>query len=476
MQTDLYLNAIFSLKHAKQLRGPRLNFLIVEDDKLFRHKLKTQLDLFGNTSEASSKEQAMGQMAARKFDLCFIDLNLDEDSEKFDGFDLVSFAHNKGLKTIVLTSHNGSYTKIESYKRGCAGYIVKKKFLTAPEKYIKPLMSKVDSFLLDDFFENQFITSHLPLIESIKKLKDVVTAGKHSILLTGETGVGKTSIAKLIHQLSGIKEEKFIHLNVGQIPDNLIEAELFGTVRGAFTGAVDKIGLLETANGGTVFLDEIDSLPKSSQVKIQVALEEGKFFKVGGNKPIHSSFRLISATCNDLYSLIQSNKLREDFFYRIRGFEVPIPALRERAEDIELITAHLLRDLDIEMVFTDDALGLMKQFSWPGNIRQLKDFIHSFQVTGQNYIDKTLAKKKIATLAVKGPNSRVLSNRLKKIIDQNGLQYLIDKIEYEALTQAMEDTGNLTKAAEKLIIGNRRAKRIYENSKTVEAQNQGLDE
>src|SRR5690606_32284803 len=240
---------------------------------------------------------------------------------------------------------------------------------------------------------------------------------------------------KLIHDLTIGDEGPFVQLNVGQIPASLLESELFGTTKGAFTGATDKVGYLVKANGGTLFLDEIDSLPKSSQVKIQVALEEWKFQRLGSSKEIHSKFRLITATCNDLYGLIRSNNLREDFFYRIKGYEVHIPPLRQRSSDIESITRHLVKDLPFEMVFTSDACAALRSFDWPGNIRQLKDFILSFQATGQNYIDRLsviegLNRYNDTDQSIQTQN--VLTSKQKEIIQQKGLQYLIDLIEEQA--------------------------------------------
>ncbi|OPX35678.1 sigma-54-dependent Fis family transcriptional regulator [candidate division KSB1 bacterium 4484_188] len=207
-----------------------------------------------------------------------------------------------------------------------------------------------------------------------------------SVLITGESGVGKEIVAKAIHQLSPRNGKQMISVNMGAIPEGLLESELFGHERGAFTGAIAmKKGYFELADGGTIFLDEIGETPLQTQVKLLRVLETGEFMRVGSGALRKVSVRVIAATNRDLSSMVQHNQFRKDLYYRLKAVSINIPPLRQRREDILPLMEHFLnetiRENKIEFAgFTPDALSIIENYHWPGNIRELKNFVESVTV------------------------------------------------------------------------------------------------
>lgn len=216
-------------------------------------------------------------------------------------------------------------------------------------------------------------------MQEIYALIERVADSESTVVITGESGTGKGMVARAIHSRSKRRERAFITINCGAIPENLLESELFGHVRGAFTGASsNKPGKFELAKGGTIFLDEIGDMSTNLQVKILRVLEEREFEQVGGSKTLHADVRIIAATHADLEELVEQRKFREDLFYRLYVVPIKVPALHERRSDIPLLISHFLNDFNkkngrnVEGV-SDDALKTMQAYSWPGNVRELKN-------------------------------------------------------------------------------------------------------
>lgn len=434
-----------------------MNILIVEDDRYIAKSLMARLAKYGNVHMASSYQEAKETIERTALDLSFIDLNLG--NTDVDGLSVLPVAIQNGIYPVILTSQEEENKKLASFKSGCKKYFIKHKFLDNPDKFIKPIFESLDESLLKDFFETKFLTSDAELKNAIKKLHKVVVNGAHSILLTGETGVGKTTIAKLVHSISGSKG-KFVHLNIAEIREELLESELFGHKKGSFTGAIaDKKGYFEEADGGTLFLDEIDSLPKHLQVKIQVALEERKFTRVGETHKRDVDFSLISASCQNIPALIEANQFRQDFYFRINGYEVNIPPLRERSGDIELFIEKSLRSFSSEVVFEKKALDLLKSFEWPGNVRQLNDTIKKFDIHNTYHI---MEEDVLKLLNVKRDGkAEVLTKKQKEFIYKNGFNVFMRQVEMEIMKDAIKKSSSMTSATELLGIGNRKGSRIY---------------
>ncbi len=225
------------------------------------------------------------------------------------------------------------------------------------------------------------IIGRTPQIRQVVSLMRQVAVTDISVLLIGESGVGKEVFASAIHKLSGRADKRMIAINCGAIPETLLESELFGHERGAFTGAVEtRKGLFESADGGTVFLDEIGEMPLATQVKLLRVLETLEFTRVGSSEPRRSDVRLIAATNRELEREVQAGRFRQDLYYRLHTVQIDIPPLRERADDIPLLFAHFAFQMAgrLNMPFggiTSDAMEALIRYPWPGNIRELKNFV-----------------------------------------------------------------------------------------------------
>ena len=235
-----------------------------------------------------------------------------------------------------------------------------------------------------------------PDAEWVRRRIVLAARGSDPVLILGETGTGKEVVARLIHELKHGKSGRFVPVNCGGIPDGLFESELFGHVRGAFTGAVrDKAGLWEFGRGGTLFLDEIADMSPEHQVKVLRAIENGLFRRVGGDQEIHSNARVIAATNQDLTAKVRAGRFREDLYYRLLSFPIRTQALREHPDDIPLLARHFWRGIvggDMPLL-SAEVLDLLKQFPWPGNARELRSFLsHVFTYSGAAAPDVELVR------------------------------------------------------------------------------------
>lgn len=280
-----------------------------------------------------------------------------------------------------------------------------------------------------------------------------------SILLKGESGVGKDVIASFIHQISGRASEKFVAINCAALPESLIEAELFGYERGAFTGALaqGKEGLIESANGGVLFLNEINSLPLSAQGKLLTVLEEKKVRRIGGIVPHDVDFMLISATNQDLEQCIEDNTFRQDLYYRLCTINISIPPLRERKEDISALASYFMKQCceryGKEISLSENYYDFMMSYTWPGNVRELKNFIERLVVMTPQTAEPIL--KDIATLDLP---SQSLLGALNPVASESisqknlSLSEQMDKYECELLQNAIAQHTTLREAAKFLDI------------------------
>jgi len=286
-------------------------------------------------------------------------------------------------------------------------------------------------------FEETFIYNETSSMKKIFNLVNQVSRVDATVLLQGETGVGKNLIAKTIHKLSSRRENPFVQINCGAIPENLLESELFGYVEGAFTGAAKggKKGFFEIANDGTIFLDEIAEIPLYLQVKLLHALEHHEIYKVGSSSPTKFNVRILTATNKDLKAMVKDGGFREDLYYRLNVLPIFIPPLRERMDDIPLLTHHFLSKYNnkycMNKQLTMEAHKALAQYKWPGNIRELENVIERLIITcGQDMIDASHVYN-----TVYGSNERAT-------IEINGiipLKQAVEKVEKELLFKAMEE-------------------------------------
>mgnify|MGYP003867468169 CR=1 FL=1 len=440
----------------------KLSILLVEDDKYFSFELAKILSSYGNHDLCSNLNQALTLLEQNHYDLAIIDLNLDQ-SPYPSGLSVLEVAKSKNIYSIVLSNNeNDKFTK-KSYQLGCDHFLRKSTFRNSLKNYLDSYLRIQHKINWNEYFSKKFITKNFPLIQSIRNLAEM-NLKNNSVLLFGKTGSGKTHLAKLIHELN-YDNKNFFHFNCSEVPENLIESELFGYVQGAFTGASKaKKGLLELADNGTLFLDEIATMPLYTQQKLLKVLEEKEFTPIGATKANKVNFTLISATCEDIQQKINDNLFREDFYYRINGFEITIPPLKERPEDIELQIYHFLSKTSRKFFIEKTVIDSLLNYSWPGNTRELKKLIKNLSLDKQGII--TLSHPLISQLKIKeNNNNTLLSDKQLNFIHTFGLRTFITEIEKEAVLESHERfNGKITEVIKSLKISNSSFYRIMNNN------------
>jgi len=362
--------------------GRKLNLLIVDDEPLFLTSLKDALlaNYSFNIYTALSGVKALEILEQTNIDICFLDVHLPD----IYGFDLIDKikSFSPDCEIIIMTAYGEiQQTKI-ALKEGAY-------FLPKPFKIedLKNVLSKINKNItysdlydkLKDDEDNILIKTKNKRMKEILKKAEKYAKSDLPVLLLGSTGTGKDTLAKYIHQRSERRNEIFIMQNCASLPETLIESELFGYEKGAFTGAYSrKFGLFEIANNGTIFLNEIAELPLSSQAKILHIIENKSFRRIGSLQDIIVDTRIIAATNKKMEDLLKSGKIREDLFYRLETLHLELLDLKERIEDIPLIIESLLKKRNIdpkEFKIDKEVLTLFQNYNWPGNIRELENII-----------------------------------------------------------------------------------------------------
>ncbi|MEJ2660797.1 MAG: sigma-54 dependent transcriptional regulator [Desulfobacteraceae bacterium] len=372
-----------------------MQVLVVDDEETICVALSAWLTKEGyHVETAGSGQEALDLLSQKFFDLYLLDIKM----PGMSGMELL--ASIRELQTdatvIMITAHGSIQTAVEAMKRGASDYLCKP---CDPEQ-LSLLMERVAATkalrdenvaLRDQMMERQeavfdgFIAQSEAMHAVMDQIQEVAPSNA-PVLITGETGVGKDLVARAVHSRSEQAYGPFVAINCGAQSESLLESELFGHERGAFTGAVKaRRGRLEMANKGTLFLDEIGEISPKMQVSLLRALEDKEFLRIGGSHPIEAHFRLISATHRDLQQLMRENLFREDFFYRINVFSIHVPPLRERREDIPVLADYFLDKYaretgkQIEGI-TQKGLGLLVGYPWPGNVRELRNVMERVAV------------------------------------------------------------------------------------------------
>ena len=360
--------------------------LVVDDERRMRRVLQILLEQMGVESVAAENGgEALELFAAEKFDLVLTDLKM----PGMSGVELLERVRglDPDVPVIVLTAHGTVQTAVAAMKQGAFDYILKPFDVQAIELIIRNALElhryrTENRFLKAQVavlpaFENLIGTS--VAMQAIYDLIRQVAPAKTAVLITGETGTGKELVARAIHNLSPRREQLFVPLNCAAIPADLLESELFGHVRGAFTGAqAERTGKFELADGGTLFLDEIGDMAYPLQAKLLRVLQEGVIERIGSNKPMTIDVRVVSSTNRDLAAGIRDGKFREDLYYRLNVFHIHLPALRERREDIRTLASFFLDKFAHEMAkaplsLSAAAFPVLAQYAWPGNVRELQN-------------------------------------------------------------------------------------------------------
>tara|TARA_B100001971_G_C18268024_1_gene596414 strand:- start:94873 stop:96192 length:1320 start_codon:yes stop_codon:yes gene_type:complete len=433
------------------------NILIIEDDKYFRLGIKSLVKDICLINEAETLKQAIEILSTGTIDFCIVDLNLGKN--EYGGLKVLELCQKMNIDTIVLSSTDELDITEKVYSLGCQHFLVKSQYKKHLRFYIEKLTKSLDKEI-DKFFNEDFITSDENLKRQVKELLDYDLRGRR-ILITGETGVGKSLLGKLIHKVH-FKDSEFVHLNCSEISENLIESELFGHLKGSFTGAIkDKVGLLAKANNGVLFLDEIATMPMTMQKKLLNAIESGEYYPVGSDKPQRSNFTLISATCEDLIEKIHSDDFRKDLFFRISGFNLNIPALRERKEDLRCLIKYFLNQSPRRIILKDQALNKLLNYDWPGNTRELKRVMDNLIFSNLGIINEADIKIFDDKSSV---NESLLTKDHEEYIVNFGLREYMKKIEKEITRNILErNNGKVAKTIKDLKISASAFYRIQEN-------------
>jgi len=384
--------------------------------------IKSCLGEHFQTKNASDKESCLSLFSQKKYDYLFIDLTfLHEDKVAPDYKDaLKSFwVIFPDSDIIVLTPQNMVRNAVEAVKAGASDYLT----LPLNRDDIRYVIDRIDEknkilselyYLRDIFFQKEgqyLLRTKSPLMQEILANVRSVSSTDSTVLISGETGTGKGVIARLIHQYSNRKDNQFISVHCGAIPDTLLESELFGHEKGAFTGAIRrKLGKFEIATGGTIFLDEIGSISTAMQIKLLQVLQEKTFYRVGGESEIKCDVRIIAATNSNLKELSEQGMFRPDLFYRLNVFQLEMPPLRERIEDIPLLVEQILKKLNRNSVknikdIHPEVMKAFREYHWPGNIREL-----------ENLIERAHILENLSILTSKSFPIRLFKEKMKKYI------------------------------------------------------------
>jgi DNA-binding NtrC family response regulator len=364
------------------------NVLIVEDHDRLRDQLGKFYEQEGfRVATASSGEEGVEKLAQEKFSIVVSDVQM----PGLDGFQLARHVREKYPNTdvILITAFGNVKQAVEAMKLGASDYITKpfqpEAIRLVSEKLIekKRLQEEVRELRIrvQDGQNLENIISKSPKMSKVFDLIRSLAAMDSGVMITGETGTGKELVARAIHNLGRRKAKQFVAINCGAFPDTLLESELFGYEKGAFTGAVQsRAGKIEVADGGTLFLDEIETMALPMQVKLLRVLQERELERLGGNRKLKVDMRVIAATNVDLSLCLTRGTLREDFYYRINVIPIQLPPLRERLEDLPLLINHILekhpvaRERAIRQV-SPEVLDQMLAYRWPGNVRELENIL-----------------------------------------------------------------------------------------------------
>lgn len=354
------------------------NLLLVDDDPSLLKLLGMRLTSEGfNVTTAESGQEALRLLIREKIDLVISDLRMDE----MDGMALFVEIqkHQPGMPVIILTAHGSIPDAVAATQQGVFSFLTKPVDRDALYKAIDAAL-ELSIPAGDDTWREEIVTRSPVMLRLLEQAK-MVAQSDVSVLINGQSGTGKEVLAQAIHAASPRAKKAFIAINCGALPEQLLESELFGHAKGAFTGAVSsREGLFQAAEGGTLFLDEIGDMPLSLQVKLLRVLQERKVRPLGSNRDLSIDVRIISATHRDLPKAMAKNEFREDLYYRLNVVNLKIPALHERSEDIPLLANHLLRESakrhkPFVRSFSTDAMKRLMTASWPGNVRQLVNVI-----------------------------------------------------------------------------------------------------
>jgi len=359
--------------------------LVIDDERSIRNTLKDILGLEGHKVEvAEDGEQGFTMASGTKFDAVFCDIKM----PKMDGMEVLEKLHDNSPETpiVMISGHGDLETAVDSIKKGAFDYIQKpldlNRLLVTLRNALDRSTLVVETKNLKKKISPKYkMIGETPAMKKVKELIDRVAPTDARVLITGSNGTGKEAVAHWIHEKSNRSAAPFVEVNCAAIPSELIESELFGHMKGSFTGAVkDKAGKFEQADGGTLFLDEIGDMSLAAQAKVLRALQENRISRIGSDKDVVVNVRVIAATNKNLRAEIENNNFREDLYHRLSVIIIHMPALNERVDDIPLLVDDFIKTCCEEQNFptkkiTPEAIEELKKINWRGNVRELKNVI-----------------------------------------------------------------------------------------------------
>ena len=372
------------------------SILIVDDEDDYREMFSLILREKGyHAYKAASVKEAKEIIKKNKIDVVITDLIMKNET----GIELLHWVKNYNMEIgiIMVTAYGTVETAVQAIQDGAYNYFIKSNdpstLLLDIERFLQLKELKLENSLLkNQNKEISMLESNNPIMKNIIDICNKVAKSNLSVLILGESGVGKEVIARYIHEKSERNSSPFVPVNCQEYSEGILESELFGHEKGAFTGAIkQKIGKFEEASHGTLFLDEIAEISLNTQVKLLRILEDKTITRVGGNKKINIDIRLVSATNQNIYEYIKNGTLREDFLYRINGIIINIPPLRERPEDIEKFITFFIKKFEIELkkkinYIDEKTMKFLKNYHYPGNIRELKNIIERLMVLAEGNV------------------------------------------------------------------------------------------
>ncbi len=452
-----------------------MKILVVDDEENIRTIIKRAFQKEGFTvTTASSGNEALKELEKSSFDLVITDLKMPDG----DGISLLKHIHSLSPDTMVMviTAYASTESAVEAMKAGAIDYIVKP--INIEELRIivrnaleKKILQEENLRLKKELYEKY---SFHNLIGKSKKIREIfsliekIAPTNSTVLITGESGTGKELVAKAIHYSSLRKEQPFVSINCGALPEALLESELFGHVKGSFTGAyTDKKGLFETAHKGTILLDEISEMSLWMQVKLLRVLQDKKIRRVGGTEEKEVDVRIIASTNVDLSERIREGKFREDLFYRLNVIRINLPPLRERKEDIPLLVEHFIKIYNQKtgksiQGIREDALKILESYYWPGNVRELENCIERAVVFETSDLITPDSIDEPIKLVVSS-NTFSFPSIPSPTITEEGLDFesYIDLVRKKIIEEALAISNNELLKASKLLKTSYRSLRYY---------------
>jgi len=440
------------------MSGTKPSLLIVDDEKNTREALRRVLEDHFEVFTAADPGAAEKLLTAEKMDAVLTDLRLGHES----GLSVLDRCMKSPQRPpcVVMTAYGSVESAVEAMRKGAYDYVTKPLDLDRVQillrRAVRTALVEEENVKLRQELDRSYglekILGTSPKIQEVLDKVRQVADSRANVLLQGESGTGKEMVARAIHRLSPRRQGPFVAVHCAALSPQLLESELFGHEKGAFTGAVDRrIGRLEQAQGGTLFLDEIGEIDAATQVKLLRALGERTIERVGGNKTIEVDIRLVAATHRNLEAMVKEGKFREDLYFRIRVVEVVLPPLRERPEDIPILAEHFRMEYARENAKTDlpisaQAMRILQNYRWPGNVRELRTAMEHGVVLARG---KEIEPKDLPASVQEGDRPREFSGLKSGVVK-------LEELERLAIESALQKTKqNVTEAAKLLGISRR---------------------